>query len=64
MRYKAIISFSGIVSMAMGDVSEITDTSIANDLLKAGYIIPLDEQSETKKAEKSKSTRKGKKDGN
>lgn len=38
MKYKAIISFTGLVSMAEGEVREIPDTTIANDLLKAGYI--------------------------
>lgn len=38
MMYKALISFTGLVSMAKGDVREISDISLANDLLKAGYI--------------------------
>lgn len=39
--YKALVSFSGVISMAMGEVREITDESIVNDLLKAGYILEL-----------------------
>lgn len=38
MLYKALISFSGKVNMAMDEVREISDQSIAKDLLKAGYI--------------------------
>ena len=38
MLYKALISFSGKVSMAMDEVRDISDQSIAKDLLKAGYI--------------------------
>lgn len=76
MQYKALVSFSSIkLSMATGDVREISDSSIANDLLKAGYVIPLDpdeekvkepeESKEETKAEKPKTKRKGKKsDGN
>lgn len=81
MQYKALVSFSSVkLSMATGDVREISDTSIANDLLKAGYVIPLDpdeddkkvkevkepeESQEETKAEKPKTKRKGKKsDGN
>lgn len=80
MQYKALVSFSSVkLSMATGDVREISDTSIANDLLKAGYVIPLDpeddkkvkeerepeESKEETKAEKPKTKRKGKKsDGN
>ena len=42
MQYKAIVSFSGKISMAMGQVREISDESLAKDLLRAGYIIPLE----------------------
>ena len=71
MQYKAIVSFSGKISMAMGQVREISDQSLADDLLRAGYIIPLEAiskeekaKSEDVKAEKPKSKRKGNKDGN
>lgn len=37
-KYKAIKSFSGIVSMYVGENKEIADDNIAKDLLKAGYI--------------------------
>ncbi len=50
MEYRAKVSFSGIVSMAAGQVAEIADPTIANDLLKAGYI------EEVKPATKSKAT--------
>ena len=46
--YKAIKSFSGIITMTVGDTREIGDVNIANDLLKAGYIV------EVKPAEKGK----------
>lgn len=52
MVYKALISFSGVVSMSKGDVKEIADNSIAKDLLKAGYI------AEAKPAEKAKEAEK------
>lgn len=38
MMYKALISFTGLISMAEGESREISDSSLANDLLKAGYI--------------------------
>ena len=49
-KYKAIKSFSGIVSMYVGENKEIADDNIAKDLLKAGYI------EEVKPAEKGKAT--------
>lgn len=40
MQYKALTSFSGLISMSMWEVREITDQKIVKDLLKAGYIQP------------------------
>jgi hypothetical protein len=36
--YKALIGFSGLISMNKGQVREIKDKEIIKDLLKAGYI--------------------------
>ena len=70
MKYRATISFTGVVSMAMGDVRELA-SPVADGLLKAGYIVPLEkktEETETEKevkAEKKKAPkRKESKDGN
>ena len=70
MMYKALISFTGLVSMAQGDVREISDTSLANDLLKAGYIKeakedkPKDEpEAKPKKAPKKETVKKSPKKG-
>ena len=38
MKYRALKSFCGQISMAVDDVREIPDKSIAQDLKKAGYI--------------------------
>ena len=46
--YKAKVSFSGVVSMNVGEVADIADVNIAKDLFKAGYI------EEVKPAEKAK----------
>lgn len=59
MKYRALLSFSGLISMSMGDVREIADKDIANDLLKAGYIEELKE-TKIKKLEAPKSKRGGK----
>lgn len=48
MKYKAIKSFGGKVSMHVGEVKNISDDNIAKDLLRAGYI------EEIKPAEKAK----------
>lgn len=36
--YKALKSFVGKISMVEGEVKEILDKEVAEDLLKAGYI--------------------------
>lgn len=52
MKYKAKISFSGLVSMSKGEVKEIKDKYIVDDLLRAGYIVPIEEQKAKKPLKK------------
>lgn len=56
MEYKALVSFSGKVSMSVGEVKNIADVNIAKDLLRAGYIeeIKPAEKADTAKAPKKK----------
>lgn len=54
--YKALVSFSGLISMAKGEVKEITDNEIVKDLLEAGYI----EEVKSTKSEEVKPTKKRK----
>lgn len=44
MKYKAVVSLCGKISMARGDVKEIEDKEIVKDLLKAGYIVEVPEE--------------------
>lgn len=53
MTYKAMISFSGLVSMAEGEVREISDSSLAKELLKCGYIAEVEKKT-TKKGKGKK----------
>ena len=59
MLYKATVSFSGAISMASGEVRELSDPALVADLLKAGHIIEhkLDEKASP---EAEKKERKGK----
>ena len=43
MKVKALRSFSGAVNMSRNQVMDIQDEFILNDLLKAGYVEPLEE---------------------
>lgn len=58
MLYRALVSFSGSISMAMGEIRELTDKSIVKDLLKAGYIEEYKAMNEPK-PEAKKSRKKG-----
>lgn len=49
MKYKALVGFSGKVSMSKGEEKEIKDKCIVDDLLKAGYIEPTEKPKTTSK---------------
>lgn len=38
MKVKATVSFSGIVTMAAGEIAEIGAGEVLDDLLRAGYV--------------------------
>ena len=62
--YRALISFSGKVSMAEGEIRDISDKAIADDLLDAGFIeevnpaMPKEKPEEKPKAEPKPETKK------
>ena len=49
MEYRALKGFSGLISMKNGEVKEIKDKYIVDDLLKAGYIEPIEKPKTSKK---------------
>ena len=53
MKYKALVGFSGVISMSNGEVMEIKDKNLVADLTKAGYIEPIE------KPKKDKTSTKG-----
>lgn len=59
MLCKATVSFSGVISMTGGEIREISDSSLVNDLLKAGYVIEhkADEQPKAEKKERKGKTK-------
>lgn len=46
--YRALISFTGLLTMKKGEVKDIKDKAIVKDLLKANYIEEV-KQSKAKK---------------
>ena len=72
MVYRALRSFSGVISMAAGEERELKDQYLIDDLLKACYIQPnvespaqrvaqklVDNEPKAVKKEEVKKTRKG-----
>lgn len=57
MRVKATVSFTGAVTMFAGEVREITDGSVLTDLIRCGYVTPLEEKSPKPNQPKPKSRR-------
>ena len=56
-KYEAIQSFSGKVSMYVGEVKDLADDHIVKDLLRAGYIkevCPVSDKGEAKAETKKK----------
>lgn len=49
MRVKALINFSGVLSMYQGQEVEITNKEVLNDLLACGYVEELEVEKPTKK---------------
>ena len=54
--YKAIKTFSGAISMVKGEVRDIDNAEVVNDLLRAKYIVDLEEK---RKATTKKTTKGG-----
>ena len=61
MAYRALKSFSGLISMVKGEVRDIEDEYIVKDLIKSGFIVDMSEKQ--KAAAKSSKPTKAKKDG-
>lgn len=57
MKIKALVSFSGALSMAAGEVRDCEDRAVLDDLLQAGYVEPVE------KAEKPSGKKKAVKTG-
>ncbi len=51
MKVRATISFSGLISMYAGEVREVEDSYILNDLMKAGYVVPAEAEAESRNSQ-------------
>lgn len=52
MLVKALVSFCGKVNMMMGEIRDISDSSIVKDLLRAKYVEEVSEDKPKKTARK------------
>ena len=68
MVYKALTSFSGVISMAMGESRELPDSPIVTELLKVGYLQEVKPKAqkvqEAEKPEEEKPKKRRKKNEN
>lgn len=49
MQVKALVNFSGLISMRKGEIREIKDKEIYSDLIKVGYVEQVKEQKSSRK---------------
>lgn len=57
MLVKALTNFGGAVSMYEGEVKEITDKVVLNDLIRAGYVEPEIQEAEVMEKPAKNSTK-------
>ena len=57
MKIKAKVSFGGVLSMGKGEVREYENEAVLSDLLRAGYIEPVDAEPAEKAAPKKKAVK-------
>ena len=58
MKYRALVSFSGLVTMRKNEVRELSDEAIVKDLLQAKYIELAQGSNEPKPTTKKKTNKK------
>lgn len=51
MKVRATTCFSGLISMYAGEVREVEDSYILNDLMKAGYVVPAEAEAESRNSQ-------------
>ena len=52
MNYRALVNFSGLISMRRGEVKAIKDKALVADLIRAKYIEPLEVPKQKKSSKK------------
>lgn len=55
MKVKALCSFAGPITMAVGEIREVEESVLDNtDLVRAGYVEVVENQTKTKEAKENK----------
>lgn len=49
MQYRALVNFSGLITMRRGEVRAIKDKTLVADLLHARYIEPIEKEKKSSK---------------
>ena len=58
MKIKAIVSFSGILSMSAGEIIDCDNAEVVNGLLDAGYVEEVKEAKEPVKEQPAKAPKR------
>ena len=53
MKVRALVCFVGLVSMRKNEVKDIRNKKIVTDLIRAGYVEPIEDQKEDQKEDQS-----------
>ena len=64
MKVKALTSFAGPITMFGGEIRNITDEKVANDLIDCGYVEAVEDAKASPTASKADSKAKTKTDKN
>ena len=53
MEVRALVGFFGLVSMRKNEVKDIRDKKVVTDLIRAGYVEPIEEPNAEQKEEQN-----------
>jgi hypothetical protein len=55
MKVKALCSFAGVITMAVGEVKEVYEDILnSTDLIRSGYVVVIEDQAKAKEKKENK----------
>lgn len=53
-QYKALVTFSGTVTMSVGEVKDLAPGAVVDDLIRCGYIAPAEKEGQKNETKRGK----------